>query len=91
LSYQKDSKGSNFGSKIVFIELIGMLARLLLIPEIVKGSHLILVVDNIVCYYSWINKLVSGENCASVVFKTLGLVSAYLSVKIHGVQVPRVF
>jgi len=89
LSNKKDSKGSNFGSKTVFLEAIGMIAPLLLIPDSVKESHVILGVDNIACYYGWVNKSVSGDTCASIVFRALGLISAYLSVYVHVVHVPR--
>jgi hypothetical protein len=89
LSNKKDSKGSNFGSKTVFLEAIGMIAPLLLIPDSVRESHVILGVDNIACYYGWVNKSVSGDTCASIVFRALGLLSAYLSVYVHVVHVPR--
>ena len=50
---------------------------------------MILGVENIACYYGWVNRSVSGDTCASIVFRALGLISAYLNIYIHVVHVPR--
>jgi len=86
----RDRNGIRFGDKTVFLESIGLLIPFLLVPEIIKCAHVVLGVDNIGCYYGWENQNVSGDKCASIVIRSILLISSYLSVKVHVVHLPRV-
>jgi len=74
----------------VFLESIGILIPFLLVPEIMKCSHIVLSVDNIGCYYGWVNQNVSGDRNTAIVIRTILLISSYLSIKVHVVHLPRV-
>jgi hypothetical protein len=84
-----DSKGARFGSKTVFLELIGLLIPFILIPDIIKNSHVCLFVDNIGCYYGWENHSVKNDVCASIVVRALNVISAFLEVYVHVKHLPR--
>jgi hypothetical protein len=89
LRYLCDSKGAKFGSKTLFLEIIGLLAPFLLVPDLIKGTHVILNVDNLGCYYGWMNRNVQGDICASIVIRTIVLISGFLSVYVHVNHLPR--
>jgi hypothetical protein len=89
LRFRRDEKESKFGSKTVFLELVGLLGPFLLCPKLIANSHVVLSVDNIGCYYGWENKGVQGDKCASILIRTLVLVSSFLSVYVHVRHLPR--
>jgi hypothetical protein len=84
-----DKKGARFGSKTILLEIIGLLAPFMLMPEKICNSHIILNVDNIGCYFGWVNKSVKNDVCASIVIRAIVLISSYLSIQVHVKHLPR--
>ncbi len=89
ISTQKDSKGKRFGEKTATLEQIGLLLPLLLIPELLKNQHVILKTDNMSCVYGHQNGYMKGDECASILIKSMYLISAFLGCAIHVEHVPR--
>ncbi len=46
-------------------------------------------VDNIGCYYGWENKCVQGDKCATVIFRAIALICAYLEINLQVRHLPR--
>jgi len=84
-----DGKGACFGSKTLLLEAIGLLSPLLLIPNVIQSSYVVLNVDNIGCYYGWENKCVQGDKCATVIFRAIALICAYLEINLQVRHLPR--
>jgi hypothetical protein len=89
LQNKKDSKGARFGSKTLFLELVGLIAPFLLVPNQVKNVHVILNVDNIACFYAWENKYVCNDICSSILIRALVLITSFLSCYVHVRHLPR--
>jgi len=84
-----DEKGARLGSKSMMLEMVGLLAPLLLIPESLANSHVVLNVDNMGCYFAWVNQGASGDRYASILVRAMVLICAYLSITIHVNHLPR--
>ena len=84
-----DEKGANFGSKTLRLEAIGLLSPLLLIPNVIQSCYVVLNVDNIGCSYGWENKCVQGDKCATVIFRAIALICAYLEINLQVRHLPR--
>ena len=89
LSFAFDKKGSCLGNKSTTLEMLGMLVPFIVIPEQLANQHIIVKVDNIACYFGWINRHVSGDVMASILIRTLHLVCAYLGCQVHVEHLPR--
>jgi len=89
LADKTDSKGAKYGSKTLLLEAIGLLIPLLIIPEKIKNSHVVFSVDNIGCYYGWTNKNVQGDKSASVIFRSIAVICAFLEVNASVRHLPR--
>jgi hypothetical protein len=85
----KDEKGSVFSNKTCILEFVGILISFLLCPEYFINQHVVVKVDNIACFYGWINRKVTNDSCASIIVRALHLISAYLSCMIHIAHLPR--
>lgn len=90
LKILKDSKGSRFGNKTTTLEFLGMILPFLLIPKQLKNQYIVIKVDNIGCYFGWINRYVSGDVCASILIRALHVISSYLACYVHVAHLPRV-
>ena len=84
-----DGKNSNLGSKTTTLEFLGVLLPFLIIPEKLKNCHVIVKVDNIGCFYGWINRKTRGDIMASILIRALHVISAYLSCIVHVEHLPR--
>ena len=85
-----DKKGKFFGNKTATLEMVGLILPFLLCPELIQGKHIVLKVDNISCYYGWQSKNIAGDCTASILVRTLLILSAYLSCYVHVERLPRV-
>ena len=81
LQQTSDTKGSSLGNKTTTLEFLGILLPFILIPEQLFNVHVIVKVDNIGCYFGWINRHVSGDKMASVLIRALHLISAFRGAK----------
>ena len=84
-----DCKNSNLGSKTTTLEFLGIIIPFLIIPKDLCNMHIVVKVDNIGCFYGWLNKKTSGDIMASILIRALHLISSYLSCIIHIEHLPR--
>jgi hypothetical protein len=69
--------------------MIGVLLPFLQIPELLKNQHIVVKVDNIGCFFGWENRSVRGDIHASIVIRSLHLVSSFLGCIVHVQHLPR--
>ena len=84
-----DGKGKYLGNKTTTLEFAGILIPFLLCPLSLCNQHVVVGVDNISCLYAWDRGYSKEDNTASVLVRTLVLLSARLSCVVHIVHVPR--
>jgi hypothetical protein len=89
ITYKRDSKGKRFGEKTAMLEHIGILLPFLLIPETLKNQHIIFKTDNISCMFGHQNGYMKGDECASILIRSLYLISAFLGCAVHVEHKPR--
>ena len=53
------------------------------------NQNIVVKVDNIGCFFGWLNKHATGDGMASILIKALHLIGAYLSCQIHIEHLPR--
>jgi hypothetical protein len=89
LNTARDLKLSKLGSKTTTLEFLGILLPFIVRPELVANKHVVVKVDNIGCFYGWINRKTSGDIMASILIRALHVISAYLSCIVHVEHLPR--
>jgi hypothetical protein len=89
LEQAKDDKGAYYGSKTTTLEAIGLIIPMLISPGTMAGRHLTFKVDNIAVVFGWENKVVKNDTTATILIRTLHLLSAYLGVFVHVRHEPR--
>jgi hypothetical protein len=85
----KDSKGAEMGSKTTTLEMIGLLCNVLLNIDVIRNQHVVLLTDNIACYYGWISRSVKEDITASILIRCIGLLAAFVGSQFHVVHLPR--
>ena len=85
----KDEKGADFSSKMTTLELVGLMLPFLTIPEVVRGRHVILGVDNVSVVHAWDNKNVTGDINALASVRALLVVTSFLECKVYARHVKR--
>lgn len=85
-----DEKGACLRNKTTTLELVGVLLPFLQIPEQLRNQHVIVKVDNISCIFGWENRSVQGDSHASILIRTLHVVSSFLGCVVHFQHLPRV-
>lgn len=86
----RDENLKRIGNKTTFLEFVGILLPFVCCPSLVSGKHIIVKVDNIGCFYGWLNKHCAGDELASIAIRTLHLLAAFLSCEVHIEHLPRV-
>jgi hypothetical protein len=89
ITSRKDSKGKRFGEKTATLELIGILLPLLLIPKSLQNQHIVFKTDNLSCVFGHQNGYMKGDECASILIRSLYLISAFLGCAVHIEHIPR--
>ena len=84
-----DVKMSKLGSKTTTLEFLGIIIPFLIIPKDLCNMHIVVKVDNIGCFYGWLNKKTSGDIMASILIRALHLISSYLCCIVHIEHLPR--
>ena len=84
-----DVKLNNLGSKTPTLEFLGILIPFLIIPKDLCNMYIVVKVDNIGCFYGWLNKKTSGDIMASILIRALHLISSYLCGIVHIEHLPR--
>jgi hypothetical protein len=90
LQSKRDHEGKLYGQKTTTLEFLGILLPFVQIPNYVSGKYIVIKVDNTSCYYGWLNKQSAGDGTASVLIRTLHLLSENLCCDIHIEHLPRV-
>ena len=78
-----DEKGAAFKSKMTTLELVGLFLPFLTMPELVRGRHVSLEVDNKSVVHAWLNKSAKGDMSASVLVRALMVVTAFLECRLY--------
>jgi hypothetical protein len=89
LTVQKESKGKRFGEKTATLEQVGIILPLLLIPESLKNQHVVFKTNNLSCIFGHQNGHMKGDECASILIRSVYLISAYLGCAVHVEHIPR--
>ena len=89
ISYFKDSTGHRLGNKTTTLEFLGILLPFLLIPNQLLNQVIEVKVDNVACFFGWINRHVTGDVTASILIRSLHLISAFLGSQVHITHLPR--
>jgi hypothetical protein len=90
LQSTRDSLGKLYGQKTTTLEFLGILILFLLIPERMKNQYVVVLVDNTSCFYGWLNKQSPGDETASILIRTLHLISSAICCDVHIEHLPRV-
>ena len=90
ITEKKDGKGARYGAKTTTLEMIGLVIPFLMIPEKMMNQNLVFEVDNIGCYFGWENKYVKGDITASILVKSILLMSSFLGSNVFVEHLPRV-
>jgi hypothetical protein len=85
-----DKSGKLYGQKTTTLEFLGILVPFLKTPNEVAGSYVVVRVDNISCFYGWVNRQAPGDESASILIRTLHLLCYALECEIHIEHLPRV-
>lgn len=89
ISYKKDSKGARFGCKTSTLEMVGIVLPFLLCPSLLVNQHVVFSTDNMGCFFGWDNMSVKGDLTATILVKSVLLMSTFLGTTVHVVHVPR--
>ena len=65
------------------LELVGLFLPFLTMPELVRGRHVSLEVDNKSVVHAWLNKSAKGDLSASVLVRALMVVTAFLECRLY--------
>jgi hypothetical protein len=84
-----DAKGASMGAKTTSLEILGILLHLVYFPNLFTNRHVVFKTDNIACYYGWENKSLRNDCIASIVIRSIMLISAKLNCNIHVKHLPR--
>ena len=78
------------GDKSTTLEMICLLLPWLSIPKKLKNQHVVFAVDNnIACVHGWENRSLKGEIMASIIIRSILLISSFLGSSVHVFHVPR--
>jgi hypothetical protein len=86
---KRDKKGCAFGQKSTTLEFMGVILPFILIPEQLVNKYVVIKVDNIACYFGWINRQAAGDETASVLIRALHLICLLLNCDVHIEHLPR--
>ena len=84
-----DKKGVRYGDKSTTLEMLGILLPLVIIPSKLRNQHIVFSVDNMNCMFGWENKSLKGDIAASIIVRTIHLISCFLGSTIHVRHAPR--
>jgi hypothetical protein len=69
--------------------MIAIILPFMLIPEQLFNQHIVLKTDNMACVFGHQNRLVKGDETASIFVRAVHLICAYLGSILHIEHVPR--
>jgi hypothetical protein len=89
LTRDKSRGGSYMGAKSGTLEMVGLLLPFLSVPQMLKGRHIVLGVDNASVVYAWPKRYCKNDPETSLLIRTLHVVESYLCCKIYVTHVKR--
>jgi hypothetical protein len=89
LTTVRDDTGVLLCYKTSFLEFIGILLPFIMIPHKLVNKYVIVKVDNLGCYFGWINRQLSGDSLTSILIRTLHLICHKISCEVHIDHIPR--
>jgi hypothetical protein len=89
IRFTHDKHGKRLGAKTTTLEFLGIILPFLLIPKKLVNQHIVVKMDNAACFFGWINKHAPCDEMASILIRSLHLISAYLGSQIHISHLPR--
>jgi hypothetical protein len=89
ISIAVDNKNCRYGEKSSTLEIIAIVLPFCLIPEHLTGQHIVFKTDNLSCVYSLQNRLMKGDETASIFIRSVHLICAYLGSVLHIEHTPR--
>jgi hypothetical protein len=84
-----DEQGKAYGCKTATLELVGVLLPFLTIPHLLRGRSVRLQVDNSAAVYGWLNMQIKNDTTASILIRTLHIISHFLECTTHVEHLPR--
>ncbi len=81
--------GDNLGCKTASLEFCGILLPFVLFSELMANQYVVVKVDNIGCYFGWVNRQSAGDYLASMLIRCLHLIRSYLACQVHIEHLPR--
>ena len=85
----RDLKLCRIGNKTTTLEFLGILIPFLIMPEGLRDQYVEVKVDNVGCYFGWLNRHVANDVMATILIHTLHLICAYLGCQVHISHLPR--
>ncbi len=89
ISISVDNKNCRYGEKSSTLEIIAIVIPFCLIPEQLAGQHIVFKTDNLSCVYGLQNRLMKGDETASIFIRSVHLICAYLGSVLHIEHTPR--
>jgi hypothetical protein len=89
LTTTRDQDGVLLCYKTSMLEFIGILLPFVMIPEMLINKYVIVKVDNLGCYFGWLNKQLCGDSLTSLLIRTLHVISHRISCTVHIEHLPR--
>jgi hypothetical protein len=89
ISETTDNKNCRYGEKSSTLEMIAIILPFLLIPEQLFNQQIVLKTDNMACVFGHQNRLMKGDESASIFVRAVHLICAYLGSILHIEHIPR--
>jgi len=89
LTRKTDAGGKSFGFKSTFLETVGLILPFVTEPELVRGRHVVLQVDNLAVVYAWKKRYCKNDAETSLLIRVLHTIEAKLECKIYCEHLPR--
>lgn len=85
----RDSKDHAYGCKTTTLEVIAMILPFLCIPHQLRGTHVLLLTDNLPLVYGWESRHVVHDVSASIFIRAIHMISFYLGTQVDVLHLPR--
>jgi hypothetical protein len=84
-----DESGVKLCFKTAMLEFIGILLPFVTVPQLLANQYVIVKVDNIACFFGWLNKQLSGDAFTSILIRVLHMICHRISCEVHIEHLPR--
>ena len=70
---------TRLGCKTTTLEFVGILLPFLTHPQLMRSQYVVVKVDNIGCYFGWVNRQSAGDSLANILIRSLHLLASHLA------------